>query len=66
MREQLWLREVDEGGVCEDCCIPFYAYGLALGDMVGTDDSHDVDRAIRESGHRAVRVLFPEPNPQIS
>ncbi|MFK4109421.1 DUF4265 domain-containing protein [Streptomyces sp. NPDC002176] len=65
MREQLWLRERDEGGAYEVCCIPFYAYGLALGDVVGTGESHDVDRVIRKSGRRAVRVLFTEPRPPV-
>ncbi|MFE0345868.1 DUF4265 domain-containing protein [Streptomyces griseoluteus] len=60
-----WLQEVDEGGAYEVSCIPFYAYGLALGDVVGTSDSHDVDRVIRKSGHRVVRVLFTESRPSV-
>ncbi|MFG3046720.1 DUF4265 domain-containing protein [Streptomyces sp. NPDC048241] len=65
MREQLWLREVDEGGAYEVSCIPFYAYGVALGDVVGTSDAHDVVRVIRKSGRRAIRVLFTEPRPSV-
>jgi hypothetical protein len=63
MLEQLWLREVDEGGGFEVCCIPFYAYGLALGDVVRKSGSDRVDRLIRKSGRRVLRVLFAEPRP---
>ncbi|MFJ9710833.1 DUF4265 domain-containing protein [Streptomyces sp. NPDC101234] len=62
MLEQLWLRELNEGDSYEVCCIPFYAYGLALGDVVGKTDV--VDRLIRNSGRRVLRVLFAEPRPR--
>lgn len=65
MLEQLWLRELDVEGSFEVCCIPFYAYGLALGDVVGRSESEAVDRLIRQSGRRVLRVLFAEPRPLI-
>ncbi|WP_206308864.1 DUF4265 domain-containing protein [Streptomyces sp. A1136] len=63
MREQLWLRQVGVEGNYEVCCIPFYAYGLALGDVVQKNESGNIDRLIRKSGRRALRILFAEPRP---
>lgn len=63
MLEQLWLREADEEGGYEICCIPFYVYGLALGDVVGKGESETVSRLISKSGRRVFRVLFTEPRP---
>lgn len=63
MLEQLWLREVSGG--YEVCCIPFYAYGLALGDVVGKGGSDTVDSLISKSGRRVLRVFFAEPRPVV-
>ncbi|MFD8389880.1 DUF4265 domain-containing protein [Streptomyces sp. NPDC059680] len=63
MLEQLWLREVGVEGSYEVCCIPFYAYGLALGDVVEKGESETVNRFVRKSGRRVLRVLFAEPRP---
>lgn len=63
MREQLWLREIEEGGGYEVCCIPFYAYGLALGDVVAKSGADAVDGLISKSGRRALRVIFADPRP---
>ncbi|MFD7908660.1 DUF4265 domain-containing protein [Kitasatospora sp. NPDC059747] len=65
MLEQLWLRELEEGGGYEVCCIPFYAYGLALGDVVGKSGSDTVDSLISKSGRRVLRVFFAEPRPSV-
>lgn len=65
MFEQLWLRELDEGGGYEVCCIPFYAYGLALGDVVRRSGADTVDSLISKSGRRALRVFFAEPRPSV-
>ncbi|MEV8094371.1 DUF4265 domain-containing protein [Kitasatospora sp. NPDC085879] len=63
MLEQLWLREADEEGGYEVRCIPFYAYGLALGDVVEKSESETINRLIRKSGRRVLRILFTEPRP---
>ncbi len=55
--EQLWGRRVDEF-LFEICCIPFFAYDLALGDMVETDDNYLVQRVLKASGRGVFRVWF--------
>ena len=61
--EQLWLKPLD-GGEYEVCCIPFRAYGIALGDRVGLSARDFVDRVVHHSGRRVLRVLFIDPRPQ--
>ncbi|MFK0106415.1 DUF4265 domain-containing protein [Streptomyces sp. NPDC091217] len=63
MREQIWLRETGVAGEYEVCCIPFYAYGMALGDVVGKSAADMIGQSIRKSGRRALRVLFTAPRP---
>ncbi|MFJ2889560.1 DUF4265 domain-containing protein [Streptomyces sp. NPDC087305] len=63
MLEEILLRKSEEVDGYEVCCIPFYAYGLALGDLVSMNDSDVVDRVIGRSGRRVLRVLFTEPRP---
>lgn len=63
MVEQVWLRENEEGGGYEVCCIPFYAYGLALGDVVEKTDSNTVGTLVSKAGHRVLRVFFAAPPP---
>jgi hypothetical protein len=59
--EQLWARQIDESRFVL-CCIPFFVYGLALGDEVETGPSKDrkyvVQRVVKLSGHRTFRVWF--------
>ena len=57
--EQLWARKDDKGGF-EVCCIPFFAYDLALGDVVEADAEYLVRRVIRPSGRFVFRVWFGE------
>ena len=61
--EQLWARQLG-GGAFEVCCIPFFLYDLALGDVVATDatDERDyvVSRVLRASGRFVFRVWFGE------
>ncbi|MEU0435796.1 DUF4265 domain-containing protein [Streptomyces sp. NPDC006290] len=59
--EQLWLSKVDDG--YEVGCIPFWAYGLALGDVVAVSNDGYVSGIVRKSGRRVLRVLFLEPRP---
>ena len=56
--EQLWARKDDDG--LEICCIPFFVYDLALGDVVETDDDYLVRQVVRQSGRFVFRVWFGE------
>lgn len=59
--EQLWARKVD-GNRFELCCIPFFAYGLALGDIVETDSldskKYVVTGVVSRSGRSTFRIFF--------
>lgn len=59
--EQLWARQVQKN-VFEICCVPFFAYGLALGDFVSTatieGKYYAVDAILRKSGHTTYRIWF--------
>jgi hypothetical protein len=56
--EQVWLRQLSAHEFAM-CCIPFRAYGLALGDVVGlSSDGTRVTELIRSSGNRVVRALL--------
>jgi Domain of unknown function (DUF4265) len=59
--EQLWPREV-ESHRYQLCCIPFFAYDLALGDIVDTETKGEHQYAVRsvveESGHSTFRIWF--------
>lgn len=59
--EQLWTRQVDPSHF-ELCCIPFFAYDLALGDVVETASrsgrEYVVTNVARPSGRYVFRVWF--------
>lgn len=55
--EQLWARKVDDRHF-ELCCIPFFAYDLALGDVVEVDAEYMVRRVSTSSGRFVFRVYF--------
>jgi hypothetical protein len=55
--EQLWARKISDARF-EICCIPFFAYDLALGDEVETDGDHVLRRVVKPSGHSTFRVWF--------
>ena len=55
--EQLWALRLDDRRFSL-CCIPFFAYDLALGDEVETDENHVVKRVIKPSGQYTFRVWF--------
>lgn len=57
--EQLWARRVD-GRLFELCCIPFFAYDLALGDVVEVDSDYMVSRVSKPSGRFVFRAWFGE------
>jgi len=62
MWEQLWARRIDDKHY-EICCIPMFAYGLALGDVVETDRRYMIVNVARKSGRVAIRVWFHEKTP---
>jgi hypothetical protein len=59
--EQLWARQLSETRF-ELCCIPFFAYDLALGDEVEVGAaggrSYVIRRVVAPSGHFTFRVWF--------
>lgn len=57
--EQLWARQVSDRRF-QVCCIPFFLFDIALGDVVETDAHHDVVRVIEPSGRYVFRVWFGE------
>ena len=65
--EQVWLRSLGDGSF-ELCCIPFRAYGMALGDVVTVSEGEaTVTSVIRGSGNRVLRVLLaPDSAAQVS
>ncbi len=60
-REQLWARRLGRNEF-EVCCIPFFVYGLSLGDIVETSPTggrqYMVSRVVRPSGRHVLRVWF--------
>jgi hypothetical protein len=61
--EQLFVRQVADDRF-EVCCIPFFLYDIALGDVVATspkdDRAHLVTGVAKSSGHYVFRVWFGE------
>jgi hypothetical protein len=53
--EQVWARRIDNT-TFEVCCIPFFTYGLALGDKVETDAEYLIQRITEKGGHKTLRV----------
>ena len=57
--EQLWTTQVSDGRF-EVCCIPFFTYGVALGDVVSAGpragQSWVMEGVISRSGHRTLRL----------
>jgi Domain of unknown function (DUF4265) len=62
-REQLWARQVSKDRF-ELCCIPFFLYDVALGDLVETAPAggrrYMVSRVVEPSGRFVFRVWFGE------
>lgn len=57
--EQLFARQLSDRRF-EICCIPFFVYDLALGDVVETDESYNVTSVVQPSGRFVFRVWFGE------
>ncbi|MER8015164.1 DUF4265 domain-containing protein [Streptomyces griseoluteus] len=56
-REQLWTRRLTED-TFEVACLPFFTYGICYRDIVSIDRNHLVDKVLRKSGHRTLRVAL--------
>jgi hypothetical protein len=60
--EQLWTKRLDDDRF-EVCCIPFFAYDLALGDVVRADagTGYVIQSVTQRSGHGVIRVAVKQP-----
>lgn len=57
--EQIWAR-TDDNERFEVCCLPFFTYGIALGDTVMWNDSDRTAEVVTSSGRRLVRSVFAD------
>lgn len=57
--EQLWTRTNDRLAY-ELCCLPFFTYGIALGDEIAWNDTDRRAVVTRRSGRRLVRCAFAD------
>ncbi len=59
--EQIWARQI-EINLFEICCIPFFYYGLALGDWVNTkpldERKYVIKDIVEKQGHTTYRAWF--------
>jgi Domain of unknown function (DUF4265) len=62
LNEQIWLKQVGEARY-EVRCVPFRAYGIALGDEVELHDGRSISRVVQSSGRRVLRIFFTNPRP---
>jgi uncharacterized protein DUF4265 len=57
--EQLWARRLGDSDF-EICCVPFFTYGVHLGDVVAAGPRGELDWVVTavtvRNGHRTVRV----------
>ena len=61
--EQLWAHQIEDFAF-EICCIPFFIYGIALGDVVETKADFTIDRVLEKSGHRTLRIAVANQEEQ--
>lgn len=54
--EELPVQDMGEG-FCRICCVPFFLYDLALGDVLKLTDGK-LDGVAQESGHHTFRAYF--------
>jgi hypothetical protein len=55
--EQIWTR-TDDQQLFQICCIPFFTYGISLGDTLQIDPGTGAHTIRRKSGHRTIRLAF--------
>ncbi|MBS0201653.1 MAG: DUF4265 domain-containing protein [Planctomycetes bacterium] len=53
--EQLWAKQENDR-VFRICCVPFFTYGIALGDTVETDDAFTFQRIVSKGGYKVLRI----------
>jgi hypothetical protein len=58
-REQLWAHQIGPYRF-ELCCIPFMTYGLALGDVVSTDETFVIRAVVESRGRKVLRIWFKQ------
>ncbi len=57
--EQIWARKIGHL-TFEVCCIPFFAYGLALGDTVQCNCELVMQKRLASGGHNTLRVVIAD------
>src|ERR1700754_3759469 len=57
--EQMWTRTEDERHH-ELCCVPFFTYGLSLGDVLTLTSEDGAYRVESKSGHRTIRIAVQD------
>ena len=57
--EQLWTRTDDEQSFVV-CCIPYFTYGISLGDTLSVERATGAHRVKAKSGHRTIRVALTD------
>lgn len=57
--EQVWTRTEDKRHH-ELCCIPFFTYGLSLGDVLTNSSEAGAYRVESKSGHRTIRMVVQD------
>jgi hypothetical protein len=57
--EQFWALRIAEN-VFEISCIPFFAYGIALGDKVRVNGDCLIEEIIERSGHNSLRLAIAD------
>lgn len=55
--EQLWARRIDDTTFAL-CCVSFFAYDLALADIVEVDSTYWISHVVVPSGRYVFRVYF--------
>src|SRR6267142_3788381 len=57
--EQMWARKLNENHFMI-CCVPFFTYGLNLGDEVLCDPDYQIREVTKRSGNMTFRIWFKD------